>query len=69
MAKFSGCSLARWSVYVLNDHQAMSTSRFTGTDSQGGKHEAQMVDLFVFEGDKISVKNAFRKNRPAISGD
>lgn len=55
--------------YVLNDHQAMSTSRFTGTDSQGGKHEAQMVDLFVFEGDKISVKNAFRKNRPAISGD
>lgn len=51
--------------FILNDTQAMSTSRFTGTDLEGGVHEAQMVDLFVFEGDKIKVKNAFRKNRPA----
>lgn len=54
--------------YVLDDTHAMSTSRFKGTDLNGAKHEAQMVDLFTFEGDKISVKNAFRKNRPAVSG-
>lgn len=55
--------------FDLGGDKAMSTSRFKGTDLQGGKHEAQMVDLFVFDGNKISVKNAFRKNRPAISGD
>lgn len=54
--------------YLLDDNKAMSTSRFKGTDLNGAKHEAQMVDLFIFEGDKIKVKNAFRKNRPAVSG-
>lgn len=54
--------------YMLDENHAMSTSRFKGTDLSGAKHEAQMVDLFTFDGDKIAVKNAFRKNRPAVSG-
>lgn len=54
--------------HLLDENKAMSTSRFTGTDLNGGFHEAQMVDLFEFEGDKIKVKNAFRKNRPATGG-
>lgn len=53
--------------YMLDENLAMSTSRFEGTDLNGDRHEAQMVDMFVFEGDKIKVKNAFRKNRPAIT--
>lgn len=54
--------------YMLDDNNAMSTSRFKGTDLDGAQHEAQMVDLFEFEGDKIKVKNAFRKNRPPVTG-
>lgn len=54
--------------YMLDDNKAMSTSRFKGTALNGDTHEAQMVDLFTFEGDKVAIKNAFRKNRPANSG-
>lgn len=52
--------------FILDDNRAMSTSLFRGTDLEGGKHEARMVDLFVFSGDKIAIKSAFRKNRPAV---
>jgi|SRR5690625_160656 len=52
--------------FMLDENRAMTTSRFKGTDLEGGKHEALMVDLFTFEGDKIAVKSAFRKNRPAM---
>lgn len=31
---------------------------------EGGKIEANMVDVFTFKDGKILVKNAFRKNRP-----
>lgn len=55
--------------YLLGDNKAMSTSRFEGTDLNGARHIAQMVDLFEFEGDKIKIKNAFRKNRPPITGE
>lgn len=56
--------------YMLDENHAMSTSRFKGTDLKGNRHEALMVDLFTFEGDKIALKNAFRKNRPPVpSGD
>lgn len=53
--------------YMLDANHAVSTSRFKGTDLNGGKHEALMVDLFTFEGDKIAIKNAFRKNRPPVT--
>jgi len=55
--------------YDLGGNKAMTTSTFKGTDLNGDRHEAQMVDLFVFDGDKIATKNAFRKNRPAIKGE
>lgn len=53
--------------YMLDANHAVSTSRFKGTDLNGAKHEALMVDLFTFEGDKIAIKNAFRKNRPPVT--
>ncbi len=53
-------------IFILDDTRAMVTCRFKATDLDGGKHEAQMVDLYEFDGDKIAVKNAFRKNRPAV---
>ncbi len=53
--------------YMLDANHAVSTSRFKGTDLHGGMHEALMVDLFTFEGDKIAIKNAFRKNRPPVT--
>ncbi|OFV47434.1 nuclear transport factor 2 family protein [Oligella sp. HMSC09E12] len=55
--------------YLLEENKALAVCRFKGTDLNGAKHEAQMVDLFEFDGDKIKVKNAFRKNRPPISGE
>ena len=55
--------------YMLNDTMGVSMSRFKGTALNGDKHEAQMVDVFVFEGDRVAIKNAFRKNRPANSGN
>lgn len=54
--------------YMLDENQGVVTSRFKGTALNGDKHEALMVDLFTFEGDKVAIKNAFRKNRPANSG-
>ena len=29
--------------------------------------EARMVDVFTFKNGKILIKNAFRKNRPALT--
>src|SRR5699024_1326626 len=52
--------------FILDDNRAMNTSLFRGTDLEGGKHEARMVDLYTFSGDKIAIKSAYRKNRPAV---
>lgn len=52
--------------FILYDNRAMNTSLFRGTDLEGGKHEARMVDLYTFSGDKIAIKSAYRKNRPAV---
>lgn len=54
--------------YMLDENKGVVTSCFKGTALNGDKHEALMVDIFTFEGDKVAIKNAFRKNRPAISG-
>ena len=41
-------------------------STFCGTKTDGTRVEARMVDVFLFRGDKIVVKNAFRKDRPPL---
>ncbi len=40
---------------------------FRGTGSDGSRIEAEGVDLFTLKGGKISMKRAFRKQRPPIA--
>ncbi|WP_047310119.1 nuclear transport factor 2 family protein [Rhodopseudomonas palustris] len=39
---------------------------FRATTKDGGRIEAEGVDLFGFRGDKICTKSAFRKDRPVL---
>lgn len=47
-------------------NRGVSESTFCGTKADGSRIEARMVDVFTFKDGKIWVKNAFRKDRPAI---
>lgn len=49
--------------FVVGDRGVTETT-FTGTNADGTRIEARMVDVFTFHDGKIAVKNAFRKNRP-----
>ncbi len=51
--------------FIAGDRGVME-STFKGTRADGTRVEARMVDVFVFRGDKIVVKNAFRKDRPPL---
>ncbi len=51
--------------FVVGD-RGVSESTFKGTNIDGSRLEARMVDVFTFKDGKILVKNAFRKNRPPI---
>lgn len=50
--------------FVTGD-RGVSECTFKGTQGDGSRIEARMVDVFTFKDGKILVKNAFRKNRPA----
>jgi len=52
--------------FVAGD-RAVSESTFCATKPDGSKIEARMVDVFTLCDGKITVKNAFRKDRPAIA--
>ena len=52
--------------FVVGD-RGVSESNFTGTAKDGSRVEARMVDVFTFHNGKIAIKNAFRKNRPALA--
>ena len=52
--------------FVVGD-RGVSESTFTGTAKDGSRVEARMVDVFTFHNGKIAIKNAFRKNRPALA--
>lgn len=59
---------ARWENgrhWVAGD-RGVSESTFRGTAADGTRVEADMVDVFTFQDGKIRVKNAFRKQRPAL---
>lgn len=51
--------------FVVGD-RGVSESTFSGTNPDGTRTEARMVDVFTFKDGKIAVKNAFRKNRPPL---
>lgn len=51
--------------FVAGD-RGVSESTFCGSKADGTRIEARMVDVFTFRDGKIAVKNAFRKDRPAI---
>jgi len=57
---------ASWTegVHFVTGDRGVSESTFRGTRADGARVEARMVDVFTFSGGKISIKNAFRKDRP-----
>ena len=54
--------------YVVGN-RGFSETTYKGTTKDGVRSEARMIDAFSFRDGKIAVKNAFRKNRPPVSGD
>ena len=52
--------------FVVGD-RGVSECTFKGTQADGSLIEARMVDVFTFKDGKILIKNAFRKNRPALA--
>lgn len=52
--------------FVAGNH-GVSETTFCGTKADGSRVEARMVDVFTFKDGKILVKNAYRKDRPAIA--
>lgn len=53
--------------FVAGD-RGVSECTFSGTKADGTRIQARMVDVFTFKDGKIAVKNAFRKDRPPVSG-
>ena len=53
--------------HFISGDRAVSEWTFTGTKSDGSKVEVTGCDLFTFKGEKIYIKNSYRKNRPPIS--
>ena len=62
------CPDAAWldGVHFVVGDRGVSESTFKGTKADGTRIEARMVDVFTFLDGKIAVKNAFRKDRPAL---
>jgi len=52
--------------FVCGD-RGVSESTFTGTRADGTRIEARMVDVFTLRDGKITVKNAYRKDRPPVT--
>lgn len=55
---------AKWNedTHFVSGDRGVSEWRFTGTKEDGSSVNLMGCDLFVFEGDKISVKDSYRKN-------
>ena len=54
-------------VHFVAGDRGVSECTFKGTQADGSRIEARMVDVFTFKDGKILVKNAFRKNRPPLA--
>lgn len=67
-AVWAGMPDAEWadhSHFVAGD-RGVSQWTFRGTNSDGGRIEAEGVDIFTFRDGKIAIKQAFRKQRPLL---
>lgn len=60
---------AQWADHrhFISGDRGVSEWTFRGTDAQGNRVEAQGVDLFTIRDGKLSMKQAFRKQRPVIA--
>lgn len=52
--------------HFVAGERGVSQWRFTGTAADGSRVETDGVDVLTFRGDKIHIKNAFRKARPNL---
>ena len=52
--------------HFVSGDRGVSEWTFTGTRDDGTRVEVHGCDLFTFRGDKIAVKNSYRKNRPPL---
>jgi len=59
---------ARWgnARHFVLEERGVSEWTFTGTRADGTRVEVDGCDLFTFRDGKISLKNSYRKNRPAL---
>ena len=53
--------------HFVHGDRGVSEWTFTGTRTDGTRVEVHGCDLFTFRGDKIAVKNSYRKNRSAVA--
>ena len=52
--------------HFVQGDRGVSEWTFTGTRADGSRVEVDGCDVFTFRGDKIHVKDSYRKNRPPI---
>ena len=52
--------------HFVCDERGVSEWTFTGTKADGSRVEVDGCDLFTFRDGRISLKNSYRKNRPAL---
>ena len=52
--------------HFVSEERGVSEWTFTGTRSDGTRVEVHGCDLFTFRDGRISLKNSYRKNRPAL---
>jgi len=52
--------------HFVSEERGVSEWTFTGTRADGTRVEVHGCDLFTFRDGRISLKNSYRKNRPAL---
>ena len=52
--------------HFVREERGVSEWTFTGTRADGTRVEVHGCDLFTFRDGRISLKNSYRKNRPAL---
>ena len=59
---------AKWSSprHFVCGERGVSQWTFSGTREDGTRVEVDGCDVFTFRGDKIAVKDSYRKNRPPL---
>jgi ketosteroid isomerase-like protein len=60
---------ARWdnARHFVHGDRGVSEWTFTGTRADGTRVEVHGCDLFTFRGDRIALKNSYRKNRSPLA--